>query len=294
MWQPPSQRRAPSPSIELVKQGLARKGMSQIAFARAVDLTKDHVSRVLLNKVSFPSARDTLARIAEALDLDPMAFREYREALVVLPPSTRKLVNAFRLQGLTQEAFASQVKCYTEGHLMLILRGGTPFPRDPAIIEHLAAAANCSPFLFEEYLPLENYRERILRAADLALPAPEAKAFKKSYDTLRRGLAALEGVSFEERRLRRFLDRTFGSESLPPDEELDATLAAFPPATAYEPLAWACLESLQDKGWSLAELALAIPSADEDELWAVVQGQIRIPPELRQPLIEILEVEDPS
>lgn len=292
MWQPPSQRRPASPSIELVKQALARKGMSQIAFAKAVDLTKDHVSRVLLNKVSFPSARDTLSRIAQALDLDPMAFREYREALVILPPSTRKLVNCFRLNGMTQEAFSEKVKCYTEGHLMLILRGGTPFPRDPAIIEHLSAAAGCSPFLFEEYLPLEQYRERMARAADLALPAHEAKAFKRSYDALRRGLQALDGVSFEERRLRRFLERTFGTEQLPPDEELDATLAAFPPSTAYEPLAWACLRGLYHKGWSLAELALAIPQADEDELWAIVQGQIRIPAALRSALIDVLEVEE--
>lgn len=291
MWRPPSQRRPASPSIELVKQGLERKGLSQVAFAREVDLTKDHVSRILLNKVSFPSSRDTLTRIAEALDLDPMAFREYREALVVLPTSTRKLVNAFRQANLTQEEFMGKVKCYTEGHLMLILRGGTPFPKDPAIIEHLAGAAQCSPFLFDEYLPLEAFRDRIARAADLALPAAEAKAFKRSYDALRRGLAGLDGISFEERRLRRFLERTFGTEALPADEELDATLAAFPPAQAYEELAWDCLRGLYHKGWSLAELALAIPHADEDELWAVVHGQIQIPPELRKPLIEILELQ---
>ena len=94
-----------SPSIELVKQALADKGLRQQELAAKTGLSKDHVSRILLGKVSFPKSRDTLTAIAQALDLDPLLFAEYRRQLQVLPESTRRLIAHLKAKGITQQTW---------------------------------------------------------------------------------------------------------------------------------------------------------------------------------------------
>ncbi|HEY9720702.1 MAG TPA: hypothetical protein V6D47_01730, partial [Oscillatoriaceae cyanobacterium] len=155
------------------------------------------------------------------------------------------------------------------------LRGGSPFPRDPQTIELFAAAAEASPFLFPEYLPLKEWRTRLQQAAELALDKADQGVFlhllgkiERHFDNL-----AVGEASFEERLLKHFLARHFGHPT--PDAELDDALAYLPPLEQYQPEVRALLKRMHERGLSVRALASAI-GGDEATLFAIANGQMRL------------------
>ena len=282
-----------SPSIELVKQALADKGMRQQELANRTGLSKDHVSRILLGKVSFPKSRDTLNAIATALDLDPLLFPEYRRQLQVLPESTRRLIAHLKQKGLTQQEWIKRIPSYSEGHLQLILRGGSPFPKDPETIELFAQAAEASPFMFPEYLPLTAWKHRLAEAASLALDKADQGVFLHLLNKIDQHFAhqEVEEHPFAERLLQHFMARHFGpSGSLAPDAELDDALTYLPPLDQYQPEVREVLKRIYEKGLTVRALATAI-GGDEDTLFAILNGQMKLKEgPIRTKLFKLLEI----
>ena len=275
-----------SPSIALVKQGLASRRLTQQELAARTDLSKDHLSRILLGKVPFPKSRDTLVALARALELDPLAFPEYRQQLAVLPESTRKLAAHLKERGIPQQEFIRRIPSYSEGHLQLILRGGSPFPKDPQTIEIFAQAAEASPFLFSEYLPLAEWRHRLGAAAQMALDPADAGVFTHLLGKIQRHFEALEAsaMAFDERLLRHFMARAFGGATPGDQPDLDDALAYMPPLDQYQPEVRALLQRMHARGLGPSELAERA-GADPDALMAVLKGQMQLKPgELKQAL----------
>lgn len=283
-----------SPSVELLKQALHDKGMRQQELARRTGLSKDHISRILLGKVSFPKSRDTLNAIAQALGLDPLLFREYRQQLQVLPESTRRLVAHLKAHNIPQSEFIRRIPDYSEGHLQLILRGGSPFPKDPETIELFAKAAEADPFLFSEYLPLDEWHARIVKAATTALDRADLGMFQHLWGKVeahfRRGDDAED--AFEERLLRHFLARAFGGEGVTPtgEAELDDQLAYLPPITSYQPEVRAMLRRVWERKLTIREVAEAV-GADVPGVFAIANGQMKLKDgPLQRKLAHLLEV----
>lgn len=273
--------------------------MRQQELARRTGLSKDHVSRILLGKVSFPKSRDTLNAIAQALGLDPLLFKEYRQQIQVLPDSTRRLVAHLKAKGIAQQEFIRRIPQYSEGHLQLILRGGSPFPKDPETIELFALAAEASPFLFAEYLPIADWHGRITRAAELALDKADLGVFLHLWGKLERHFQqADQGEdAFEERLLRHFLERAFGEASGPTgDRELDDQLAYLPPISAYQPEVRSVLRRLWERKLRIQEVAEAV-GADVPTVFAIANGQMKLKDgPLRRKLYHLLDLspDDPS
>jgi transcriptional regulator with XRE-family HTH domain len=282
-----------SPSVALLKQALSEKGMRQQELARRTGLSKDHVSRILLGKVSFPKSRDTLNAIAQALDLDPLLFKEYRQQIQVLPESTRRLVAHLKANNIAQHEWIARIPQYSEGHLQLILRGGSPFPKDPETIELFAKAAGASPFLFAEYLPLADWDARVVQAAEQALDRSDLGVFLHLWGKLQRHFSTVEASndSFEERLMRHFLARAFAGESAPTgDAELDDQLSYLPPIDAYQPEVRAILRAVWQRGMSIAEVAEAV-GAERETVFAIANGQMKLKDgPIRRKLIHLFEL----
>lgn len=266
-----------SPSVELLKQALEEKGVRQQELARRTGLSKDHISRILLGKVPFPKSRDTITVLARALDLDPLLFTEYRRQLQVLPESTRRLCAHLKQKGITQQEFIRRIPNYSEGHLQLILRGGSPFPRDPETIETFAKAAEASPYLFPEYLPLSEWRERIATAAGMALDKADVGVFLHLWGKIERYFEQMDAgeQSFDERLLRHFLDKAFGGATSAVDPELDDALSYLPALEAYQSEVQAILKALHERDLTVQALATAI-DGDQDTLFAILKGQMKL------------------
>jgi DNA-binding Xre family transcriptional regulator len=283
----------PNPSVELLKQALHDKGMRQQELAKRTGLSKDHVSRILLGKVSFPKSRDTLNTIALALGLDPLLFKEYRQQIQVLPESTRRLVSHLKAKGIAQQEFIKRVPEYSEGHLQLILRGGSPFPKDPETIELFAKAAEATPFMFSEYLPIGEWHARVAKAAELALDRADLGVFLHLWNKLEQHFqAADQGEDvFEERLLRHFLARAFGDEGGPTGEaELDDQLAYLPAIEAYQSEVRAILRRIWERDLRVSDVAAAV-GVDVPTLFAIVNGQMKLKEgPLRRKLFHLLEL----
>lgn len=268
-----------SPSVALVRDALRDRGMRQQELAERTGLSKDHVSRILLGKVAFPRGRDTLHAMAQALGLDPLQFPEYRHQLQVLPESTRRLTAHLKARGITQHEWIRRiVPQYSEGHLQLILRGGSPFPKDPKTIELFAEAAEADPFLFTEYLPLADWRDRLLHAAELSLDPTDTGVFKHLLGKIERVMAHRDAAEedFGERLLKRFLARSFdGAAGLPPDPELDDQLTYLPPIAQYQPEVRAMLRAMHAAALGVAQLAERA-GVEADALFAVANGQMKL------------------
>lgn len=293
MGRPPRTETGPSPSIAIVKQALADQGMRQAELAEATGLSKDHISRILLGKVAFPKSRDTLQAMAQALGLDPLVFLEYRRQLSVLPESTRRLAAHLRQAGISQAEFIRRIPAYSEGHLQLILRGGTPFPKDPKTIELFAEAAGADPFMFPEYMPLGEWRDRVIQAAQRALDPADAGVFTHLWSKIERQFQALqaEEAHFEDRLLAHFLDRHFGGKRAGEDPELDDALGYLPPLSQYQPEVKRILEAMHARQMPLRALASAAGEAEE-ALGAVLRGQMRLKdPALARKLCHVLGIE---
>lgn len=285
-----------SPSIALLKQALQDKGMRQQELAKRTDLSKDHVSRILLGKVAFPKSRDTLIAIAQALDLDPLLFAEYRQQIQVLPESTRKLSAHLKAKGIAHQEWIRRIPEYSEGHLQLILRGGSPFPKDPQTILLFAQAAEASPYLFSEYLPLSDWRERVTGAAEQALDRADLGVFLHLWGKLERHFQRQEAEeqSYAERLLAHFLARHF---SVPPppagqDPELDDALTYLPPLSAYQPEVRLILRRMHERALTVASLAPAC-GCEPDTLFAIANGQMKLKDgPVRRKLYQLLEITD--
>lgn len=267
-----------SPSVALVRDALTRTGMRQQELADRTGLSKDHVSRILLGKVAFPRSRDTLHAMAQALELDPLSFAEYRSQVQVLPESTRRLTAHLKARGITQADWIARiVPRYSEGHLQLILRGGSPFPKDPAAIALFAEAAEAEPYLFPEYVPLEEWRGRLEGAAERALDPADLGVFRHLLSKLGRWLAAQDAgeQAFAERLLARFLARSFAGEVFSGDRELDDALTYLPPIAQYQPEMRALLRALHARGLTAGTLATAA-GVDADVVFALANGQMKL------------------
>lgn len=268
-----------SPSVGLVREALRATGMRQQELADRTGLSKDHVSRILLGKVAFPKGRDTLHALAQALGLDPLGFPEYRHQLQVLPESTRRLTAHLKAIGLTQHEWIRRiVPQYSEGHLQLILRGGSPFPKDPATIRLFAEAAEADPYLFGEFLPLAEWRERLETAAEKTLDPADSGVFKHLLAKIGRGMERLEqdDDAFGDRLLARFLARSFGDAAqLPPDRDLDDQLTYLPPIAQYQPEVRAILRVMHARRLTAGDLA-ARALVDPNQLLAIANGQMKL------------------
>lgn len=283
-----------SPSIELVKQALTDKGLRQQELAALTGLSKDHVSRILLGKVSFPKSRDTLTALARALDLDPLLFPEYRHQLQVLPESTRRLIAHLKRQGITQQEWIKRIPSYSEGHLQLILRGGSPFPKDPETIETFARAAEADPFLFGEYLPIADWKPRLAEAAGRALDKADQGVFLHLLNKLNAHFEHAHGdeESFPERLLAHFMAKHFDPEGAPADAEFDDALTYLPPLDRYQAEVREVLRRIHEKGLTVKALASAA-GGDEDTLFAILNGQMKLKDgPLKTKLFKLLEISE--
>ncbi|MEB3284439.1 MAG: hypothetical protein VKN33_04040 [Candidatus Sericytochromatia bacterium] len=149
-----------SPSIDILKRSLDNAGVNRRTFVDATGLSYEYVSRIFNSKVKFPAVRETLEKFAEVARIDPMVFVEYQQLVSVLPESTRKLWGQLQVLGLTRQEFSNHV-AISRTYMYEILRGDVPFPRNPEVIEKIAAAAHLQPEVFAEYLaPVQDWAER--------------------------------------------------------------------------------------------------------------------------------------
>lgn len=285
-----------SPSVAILKQALQARGMRQQDLAQKTGISKDHISRIMLGKVAFPKSRDTLTLLARAVDLDPLVFQEYRRSLQVLPESTRRLTTHLKARGISQQEFIRRIPEYSEGHLQLILRGGTPFPKEPGAIEILARAAEASPFMFQEYLPLEDWEGRMMQAAAMALGDAERGQFETLWQQIATHFRAREAYerAFDDRMIARFLQRHFApppptatdggsaakprmGESREALDEQDEALAYMPAIDDYQPEVRRILQGMAAHKLDVPTLAEAI-GASLDDLYAIVKGQVALRP----------------
>lgn len=160
--------RPKSPSIEILKKSLEKAGVTRRAFVNQTGLSYEYVSRIFNSKVKFPAVRETLEKFAEVAHIDPMLFIEYQQLVSVLPESTRKLWTQLQKLGLSRQDFSAKVSI-SRTYMYEILRGDVPFPRNPEVIEKIAAAAELAPEAFEEYLAPS-------RTGRSATPAPSSRS----------------------------------------------------------------------------------------------------------------------
>lgn len=271
-----------SASVDLVREAMQRRRLSQRDLAAQLGLEREALARILAGKVPFPRQPALLTRLAASLGLDPAEFPEYRERLLVLPEATRRLVAHLEARGVDRASFAARVTRMNPETLGLLLGGGAPFPTDPRVIEDLAAAADTTPFLFPEYLPLERWRARLEEAARLALPPAAAAAFRAALAQLSDHLQALPEHDFDAQVVARMAG--------PAGEDPLGTLRAFLPR--WDDLQGAVqqlLAGLERRGWAPGELARR-SGVDEDELLSYLKGQLKLKDEdVRLRLMAALE-----
>lgn len=263
-----------SASIELVREALVRRRMTQKDLARGSGLKREDLARILAGKVPFPRNRALLAAIAQTLGMDPAEFPEYRPHLAVLPESTRRLLDHLKANGLTPASLQSRLQRLEPNHLELILRGGAPFPRDPRLIEDIAQACGATPFLFPEYLPLAEWSDRLKGAAALALDATDQATLGRLLGALATYLDGLDEAGFEEAVVRRMVERACGQA--PVTEEPEDTMLAFIPRWGdLQDEVRQVLVAMRERGWGVQELARRA-GLSADDLFAIAKGQMRL------------------
>lgn len=279
-----------SASIELVREALARRRMSQKDLARGCGLKREDLARILAGKVPFPRNRALLGAIARTLGMDPAEFPEYRAQLAVLPESTRRLLDHLNATGLPPKDLKARLTRMEPNHLELILRGGAPFPRDPRLIEDLAQAAGTTPFLFLEYLPLDDLRSRLLGACRLALEPADQTTFERLLAEIGAHLDRLDASSFDEAVVRRMVERALGKEPAG-EAPADGMLAFIPRWEDLQEDVRRVLEAMSVRGWSVQDLARC-SGVDADELFAYAKGQMRLKdPAIGARLMRALDME---
>lgn len=262
-----------SASIDLVREALARRRMTQKDLARGCGLKREDLARILSGKVPFPRNRALLAAIAQTLGMDPAEFAEYRPHLAVLPESTRRLLDHLKATGLTTEALQARLQRLEPGHLELVMRGGAPFPREPRLIEDLAQAALTTPYLFPEYLPLAEWSDRLKGAAALALTPGDQETLDRLLGRIGAYLEGLDEAGFEEAVVRRLIRR--GTGQAPASGAEDAMLAFLPRWEDLQDEVRETLLAMSRRGWTVQELARR-SGIEADELFAYAKGQMRL------------------
>ncbi|MDB5095914.1 MAG: hypothetical protein JWM80_335 [Cyanobacteria bacterium RYN_339] len=204
-----STSRPRSPSIDILKKSLEVAGVNRRTFVNETGLSYEYVSRIFNSKVKFPAVRETLEKFAEVAQIDPMQFVEYQQLVSVLPESTRKLWAQLQRLGLSRQDFSNKVQI-SRTYMYEILRGDVPFPRNPEVIEKIAAAAEMPPESFSEYLaPVQDWAER--------------------------NPGAIEQVFMNLLVSKMLLARGYATFESPAKEISDDMLKIFPPDERYEP-----------------------------------------------------------
>lgn len=240
--------RPKSPSIEILKKSLEKAGVTRRAFVNQTGLSYEYVSRIFNSKVKFPAVRETLEKFAEVAEIDPMVFIEYQQLVSVLPESTRKLWTQLQKLGLSRQDFSAKVSI-SRTYMYEILRGDVPFPRNPEVIEKIAAAADLAPEAFEEYLaPVQDWAER--------------------------NPSAIEQVFMNLLVTKMLLARGFAEHESPAATISDEMLKIFPPADRYEPLVIEIFKAMGAKQLGVRQLATLAEVAEAD-VRLLLMGQVQ-------------------
>lgn len=239
-----------SPSIELLKQSLDLAGVNRKTFVRETGLSYEYVSRIFNSKVRFPAVRETLERFAEVARIDPMRFTEYQQLVGSLPDSTRQIWARMQEKAISRQDFANRVEI-SRTYLYEILRGDVPFPRNPEVIEKIAAAIDLPPEAFVEYLaPVDDWAERN--------PAAIEEVF----------FNLLVGKFLQDRDYRKVEGE---APALRISKDL---LSAFLPDEDYEPVMKKVFGALGKKDSSFRQLAKEA-NVSPDELRALFLGKLK-------------------
>ena len=142
----------PSFSIKVVLDRLAVLGLSKTELARRLGVSQDYVYRILNGRIAFPRARETLERIAAAIEVDPFVFPEYRERDELLSLSTRLVWERMKERGMSRdELFQAMGGGISRPYFNSIMRGDQPFPTNRAFIQLFALALELPPTVFQEF-----------------------------------------------------------------------------------------------------------------------------------------------
>ena len=155
------ERHTVSPSVELILARLQKLGMRKVEFARRLEVSPEYIYRILNGKVAFPGIRETLEKMAEILDIDPVRFPEYVRFQEGLSPSAQKVWDRMRTLRLTRdELFRKMEGRISRPYFYGILRGDHPFPVNRAFIQLFATALEMEPSVFPEYAVSREQRWR--------------------------------------------------------------------------------------------------------------------------------------
>jgi transcriptional regulator with XRE-family HTH domain len=243
-----SATRPRSPSIDILKRSLEAAGVSRRTFVNETGLSYEYVSRIFNSKVKFPAVRETLERFAEVAKIDPMMFVEYQQLVAVLPDSTRKLWAQLQRLGLTRQDFSSRV-AISRTYMYEILRGDVPFPRNPEVIEKIAAAAGLPPETFSEYLaPVQDWAER--------------------------NPGAIEHVFMNLLVTRMLLARGYASFESPAQQLSEDMVKIFPPDERYDAWVRELFHLMGRQRLGVREVATAAGVSERD-VRLIVMGQVR-------------------
>lgn len=237
-----------SPSIDILKRSLEAAGVSRRTFVNETGLSYEYVSRIFNSKVKFPAVRETLERFAEVARIDPMLFIEYQQLVSVLPDSTRRLWAELQRLGLSRQDFSSRVSI-SRTYMYEILRGDVPFPRNPEVIEKIAAAAEVPPETFTEYLaPVQDWAER--------------------------NPGAIEHVFMNLLVTRMLLARGYATQPSPAGEISEDMLKIFPPDERFDPWVRELFKVMGRQGLGVRQVAEAAHVSERD-VRLIVMGQVR-------------------
>jgi len=237
-----------SPSIDILKRSLEKAGVNRKTFVQETGLSCEYVSRIFNSKVKFPTVRETLEKFAEVGKIDPMVFPEYQQLVSVLPESTRKVWQRLQDLGISRQEFANQVDI-SRTYMYEILRGDVPFPRNPEVIEKIAAALQYEPEVFDEYLaPVQDWAER--------------------------NPLAIEHVFLNLLVSKMLAARGFTGTAGPAHRISESMLSIFPPIERYEPKVVALMKAMGERGLDVRGLATEA-GVPEREVRLLLMGQIQ-------------------
>ena len=240
--------RPPSPSISILKSSLQIAGVSRKQFVQATGLSYEYVSRIFNSKVKFPTVRETLESFAEVAGIDPLMFEEYRQLVSILPDSTRKLWARMQEMGIGRQDFAGRVDI-SRTYMYEILRGDVPFPRNPEVIEKIAAALDMAPEVFGEYLaPVIDWAERNPQAIEHVFLNMLIGKYMVAHGYLKAGDTPSAHLS-------------------------DTLLSVFPPVDRFDPMVVKVFQSLGKRKLDVRKASMEL-EVEEDHLRLLLMGQV--------------------
>lgn len=143
-----------TPSVLVVLEQLKRLGMTKAELAQRLGVSQDYIYRILNGRIAFPRARETIARMAAIIQVDPYRFAEYRELDGALSVSARLVWQRLReLDKTREDLFQALGGRISRPYFNSILRGDQPFPTNRAYIQLFALALDLPPTAFVEFGP---------------------------------------------------------------------------------------------------------------------------------------------